>query len=156
MQIKKQSSATVKILNSKEKKAILKIIKNQWNCEFKTDLTFLLTHKNRIYIINNNFSNIDISTLKIDHLGSYFGELYPNNLRLSIEGSQLIGPLAKKNIIELNKEEMRSWLKGNDLQKKGEGFIILKYKTDFIGCGTASLNTITNFVPKNRRILCND
>ncbi len=36
--------------------------------------------------------------------------------------------------------------------KKPHGFIIMKYKNDFLGTGKASENKITNFVPKTRRL----
>ena len=39
--------------------------------------------------------------MNTDMLDKLFGELKDDKLRLSIEGSQIVGPSAKKNIIEL-------------------------------------------------------
>ena len=88
----------------------------------------------------------------------YFCEIKNDELRLSIEGTQLIGPTAKKNVVEITKEEMRSWLKGNNLQKETDckGFAIIKYGNDYLGCGKIRKNEIINFVPKTRRIMSND
>ena len=164
MEIKKQSKSVIKILKSKEKKIIINIIKKQWKCNFNTDLTFLINNKNRIYLINNEFAKIDLTNIKINHLGLYFGEFYPktNEIRLSVEGSQLIGPIAEKNTIELNKEETRCWLKGTDIKTDTDKkpnthkFVILKNSNDFLGCGRTESTKITNFMPKTRRILCSD
>ena len=45
-------------------------------------------------------------------------------------------------------------MKGNELeiQTGKKGFLIIKYKNDFLGCGKASEPKITNFIPKNRRL----
>lgn len=152
----------LKALNSKEKKELLNKIKEEFECELKTDYFFFINPKNKIYISSNEISKIDLSKLKIDSLGLYFGELAKGMLRLSIEGSQLIGPIAKKNIVEINPGEMRDWLKGNDLEIEtdNQGFVILKYENDFLGCGKVkkedSKTIILNHVPKARRILAED
>lgn len=145
----------LKILNSKEIKEIKVIIKNQWGCDFKTDLAFLLSSNNRIYVVSRDIAKVDMSKLNIEVIGSYFGELKDEQLRLSIEGSQLIGLIAKKNVVELDDNEYRTWLKGFDLQKEtaAEGFVILKHRNDFLGTGRVKEGEILNFVPKNRRIL---
>ncbi|MCX6747325.1 MAG: hypothetical protein NTU63_04310, partial [Candidatus Pacearchaeota archaeon] len=60
----------------------------------------------------------------------------------------------KKNIIELDDLQAEEWFKGHDLEIKEQnnGFKVLKYKDDFVGCGKLSNNRLTNFVPKERRI----
>lgn len=145
----------LKILNSKEIKEIKEIIRNQWGCDFKTELAFLLSSNNKIYVVSRDIAKVDLSKLNIEIIGMYFGELKDEQLRLSVEGSQLIGLIAKKNVVELDDDEYRTWLKGFDLQKEtaAEGFAILKHKNDFLGTGRVKEASILNFVPKNRRIL---
>ena len=101
---------------------------------------------------------MDISKLRMDSMGLYFGTLAKGGLRLSIDGSQLIGPLAKKNVLEVDKKEMRCWLKGNELEKQVEmeGYIIMKCEKDYLGCGFPKNGRIMTFVPKSRRILAAD
>ena len=55
-----------------------------------------------------------------------------------------------KNIVELDKKEAELWSMGNDLDKKLKvyGFVILKHKKDFIGCGKYKEGKIFNYVPK--------
>ena len=108
----------LKILNTREIKRILELIKKQWNADFKQSYAFLMNNKNKIFLVNRDISRIDLDKVKINNIGLYFGELNKGELRLSIEGSQLIGPLAKKNILELNDDEARDYLKGFDLDKK--------------------------------------
>lgn len=149
----------LKFLNTKEIKEIKKKIAEQWGCDFKTDFAFILSSKNKIYLISREIERIDFDRLPISNAGVYFAELTENGeLRLSIEGSQMIGDCAKKNIIELSKEQMRIWLKGNDLEidTKEKGFVILKYNDDFLGTGKVKESKILNFVPKTRRILAED
>ena len=45
-------------------------------------------------------------------------------------------------------------MKGNELNIKSnlKGFVVIRYKDDFLGCGKASAEKITNFVPKERRL----
>ncbi|MBW3022690.1 hypothetical protein KY308_01135 [Candidatus Woesearchaeota archaeon] len=148
----------LKFLNTKEAKHIKKMISEQWDCDFKTDFAFLLSSKNKIYLVSKDIVKVDFEKLPISTLGVYFGELMNNELRLSIEGSQMIGSCAKKNVINLDKNQMRLWLKGKDLEieTKAEGFAILKYENDFMGTGKVKENKILNYVPKTRRILAED
>ncbi len=108
----------LKILNKKEKRDIVNKIKNQWGFNGRLDYVFLINKKNKLYIIGEGIKNINLDKLKIDSVGLYFGELIKKELRLSIEGSQIIGPNSDKNIIELNEKEKMEWLKGNDLNNK--------------------------------------
>ena len=75
-------------------------------------------------------------------------------MRLSIDGIHLLQDQITKNMFELNEEQMLEWMHGSELQiKSGEkGFLIMKYKEDFLGTGKASEEKISNFIPKNRRL----
>ena len=144
----------IKILNKKETKEIFNSIEKQWNAKLKLDYVFLKTEKGKVYIINKDISKIDLSKLRVNTIGLYFAEMKNNEIRLSIEGSQIIGPKANKNILELDQEEVKEWMKGNDLEKEGNfsGFLIMKNKDDYLGCGNYRDGEILNFVNKARRI----
>ena len=84
----------------------------------------------------------------------YFCEL-GKEIRLSIEGSQLVGPKATKNIAEITEQQAKQWLKGEDLEIKDNhysGFIIIKHDNYFLGAGKYKENKILNYVGKSRRI----
>lgn len=143
----------LKILNKKQIKKILEIIKKQYGCKVNLDYAFLQNEKNRVYIANKEFADIDLTKLRINSVGLYFGELRSGELRLTIEGSQIIGPYAKENVVELDEKESKEWMKGYDLVKETntKGFVIIKHKEDYLGCGKVKENKIFNYVPKNRR-----
>ncbi|MHA1578267.1 MAG: methyltransferase RsmF C-terminal domain-like protein [Candidatus Freyarchaeota archaeon] len=93
--------------------------------------------------------------INVIHYGVYFGRLEKDQLRLTIEGAQLIGETAKKNVIELDYDDAVKWMRGEDFQLESEyqGYVILKWKNYFLGCGKLKNGVIKNFVPKNRRII---
>jgi len=144
----------LKILNSKETKEILKLIEEQWGAKLKLDHAFLKNNKNRVFIVNKDISKIDYSKLRINSTGLYFCEIDKIGIRLSIEGSQIVGPKATKNIADISDDQVKKWFKGEDLEVKGKysGFILIKHNKDFLGSGKIKENKILNFVPKIRRL----
>ncbi len=150
-------SLELKILNRKKIKEILALIKKQWGAGFKTELAFLMNTQNKIFLVNKEVFNLNLEKLRINSIGLYFGELKNNELRLSIDGSQLIGNGAQLNIAELNEKQAMQWLKGHDIDVKGnyKGFVILKHKNDFLGTGKYKNGKVLNFVPKARRFKYN-
>jgi NOL1/NOP2/fmu family ribosome biogenesis protein len=75
-------------------------------------------------------------------------------LRLSIEGSQIIGKVAKRNVLELDDDLAKKWMSGEDFEIKTElnGFVIIKNRVDFLGCGRVAKGKLFNYVPKERRV----
>ena len=144
----------IKILNKKEIKKIYELVKKQWDASINLDCAFLKNAKGKVYVVGKDISRLDLGKLRINSIGMYFGEMRNWELRLSIEGSQIVGKKAKKNVMELNEEEMKQWMRGNDLEKEGDlsGFILIKHKDDFLGCGKYREGKIVNFVGKSRRI----
>ena len=148
----------LKVLGRKDKKKFLELLKKQFGFEKKLDYVFLINNKNKIFIVNKELVNIDLNKIRINSIGMYIAEFRNDEVRLSIEGSQFIGPDAKKNILGLNDKEAREWLKGNDLEKEInlKGFVIIKNDNDFLGCGKVKEKGILNFVPKTRRLNVSD
>lgn len=159
------------ILNSKEIKEITKLIESQWGVKLNLDYTFLKHSKTqeifdskkgknfsgnqecRIFIVNKDIKNIEFEALRISSVGMYFCEVDRKGIRLSIEGSQLIGPKAVKNIAEISEEQAKQWFRGEDLKINGSysGFVILKHKNDFLGNGKFRDGVVLNYVTKSRR-----
>ena len=120
----------LKILNSKEIKEILKLIEAQWGAKLKLNYAFLRNPKNRIFVVNKDIGKIELEKLRVNSIGMYFCEIDKLGIRLSIEGSQIVGPKAEKNIVEINEEQTKQWFKGEDLEINGNysGFLIIKHK----------------------------
>jgi len=148
----------LRVLERKDRKRFLEILKKQFGFKDKLDYVFLINNKNKVFIVNKEIAYIELSKIRINSIGLYIAEFRNNEVRPSIDGSQIIGPKAKKNIVELNEKEARSWLKGNDLEKEvgAEGFVILKHDKDYLGSGKVKENRILNFVPKTRRLNVSD
>lgn len=155
---------SLKILNSRETKHILERLEEQYGYIYdKTtqDYVFLMNKDNRIYLVSRSVELLPYQEMKIDSLGTYIGELYKESIRLSIEGSQFVGPKSKKNVIDLDKDEMLAWLKGADIEHAdtGRDFIILRYKdsktgyVDYLGAGKFKDGKIMNYVSKSRRLV---
>lgn len=145
---------TLKALNKKQIKELLKKIEEHYEVkELKLDYIFYQSNKGKIFLLSNKFKEFDHSSLNINSLGLYFANVKDKEIRLSIEGSQLIGNKAKKNVVEINEEELKDWLLGEDLEnKKGEGFVLIKNKNDFYGSGKVTKDRLLNFVPKEKRM----
>ena len=146
----------LKRLSNKEKKLLLKKIEKPYGIQdLKLDYLFFKNNEGKIFIVNKEFRNLDTENLNVNSIGLYFCRL-EKELRLSIEGSQIIGPFAKKNVLEISDQQANEWLRGNDLEdikeKLDETFVILKNKKDFIGSGRLKEGKILNYVPKERRI----
>jgi len=144
----------LKILNKKEAKKILSMLEKQWGFRDELDYAFLQSEKSKIYIANREIFGLDLSKVKVNSYGLYFAEI-KSGIRLSIEGSQIIGPKAAKNVVELTGKEAKQWMSGIDIEKEtdAEGFVILRHAEDFLGTGKATKDgKILNFVPKTRRL----
>jgi len=151
----------LRILNKKEIKSVLYLLKERFGCEIDFDFGMLKSRSGKIYLITKDVSKLNLKKLRISRTGIYFAtyeEKFKNNkIRLSIEGAQMVGALAKKNILEIDDLQLKKWFFGEDLVVKNafnlsDGFVILKYKNDFIGCGLLKQNTVKNYVPKERRV----
>ncbi len=144
------------VLNSKERKNIFRMLKEQFDSDFGEEYEFFINPRNRIFIISKDFSKIDVKELRVNSLGLYLGELYHEELRLSVDGAQIVGKNAKKNIIELNDEDSERWMKGEDFDVDSDlsGFVIVKNGSDIMGCGKIANKRLYNYVPKERRVNC--
>lgn len=121
------------------------MLKKQFDAEI--DLEFAIRGKKKIFA----FKKCDLELKKVTE-GIYFGKLEKDGLRLSIEGSFIVGKVAKKGIVELNEEEAIKWLKGENIDIAYEGYCILKWGNYFLGCGKGNGKKILNFIPKDRRL----
>ncbi len=142
------------ILNSKEIKGILKLIEIQWGAKLSLDCVFLKNSENRIFIVNRDIEKVNLEKLRINSIGMYFCEIDRKGIRLSIEGSQIAGPKAEKNVVEISEGQAKSWLRGEDLEIEGDysGFAIIKCNNDFLGNGKFKDGKILNYVNKGRRV----
>ncbi len=142
----------INFLNKKEVKKLLNKIKGHYGIkELNLEYEFLV-NKEKVYIISKGIKNLDLGKLNINSFGLYFCKA--DEPRLSIEGSQLIGNFATKNIVELSDNEIEKWIHGEGIEISSDlnGFVIIRHKNDYYGCGKMKNNRLLNYVPKDRRI----
>jgi NOL1/NOP2/fmu family ribosome biogenesis protein len=151
------------ILNSRKVNDLLQTIANQIGSDKKvmktafSDYAFLLLSEGKIYLARKEAFSIEIDELRVNSIGVYLGTIEESGFRYSIEGAQKLFCFATKNIISLNEDQAKFWMKGEDLLgdfSKYELYIILKYEDFILGCGKNSneKKRLINFTPKERRI----
>ncbi|MCK5624376.1 hypothetical protein KAI04_00870 [Candidatus Pacearchaeota archaeon] len=147
----------LKILSINEKRKIEKSLQEQFGINQIKGL-LVKRGEERIFLFQGNLSPKEIVELErkipLERVGIYFAKIVRDEPKLSIEGVQILKDQIKKNIFEVNKEQAEQWMSGQELNIKTgiKGFIIIKYKDDLLGCGNASEEKITNFIPKSRRL----
>lgn len=144
----------MKILSKKEKKKILNYLED-YGIEKKDLINYLFFKKeNKIIIITKDREEV-IKKLKdiANTIGFYLGKIEKKGFRLSFDACQLFKNKIKK-FIEIDEILAEKWFKGEDLniEKNINGFFVLKFNKDFIGCGYLNGKKIKNYVPKERRI----
>lgn len=144
------------ILNSREVRSLLGQLEKQYGCVLELDYVFLQSDKDKIFIINRDIEMIDFEQLRINSLGLYFCEISKGGeLRLTMEGSQLVGRYARKNVAELSEEQVRTYFRGQEVDwnnpTDGQPFLILKFWNDFFGAAKCKDGKILNYLPKIHR-----
>lgn len=145
----------LKFLNKKETSNILDKIMNTFGIkELDLNHDFIRNSEDKIFMVSKQISNFDIKNLRINSLGMYFCKIEKNGIRLSVEGSQKVGNLASKNVVELDKAQIKEWLIGNPVpyDRKENGFVIVRHENDFFGAGLLKDGTLINYFPKTRRL----
>lgn len=149
----------LKILNQKEKQEIEKKLNKQFGIK-EISGKIIMKGKEKLFLFSGSFTDKEIKKLEeliiIEKVGVYFAKIdeRTKDIRLSIEGSQIFKNQISKNIFEIPKELVEQWMKGQELNIKTgkKGFLVMKYKDDFLGTGKASEEKISNFIPKIRRL----
>ena len=142
------------------KRDVLELIEKNYGCKIKIRGVFLKTSKEKIWLASDAVQNFNLSKVQVNSVGLYFGKLKRNNkIQLSIEGSQIVGRYAQKNILELNEKQAMRYLQGFDAKVENfenceiNNFVILKLGKDIIGSGILREDgRIENLLPKTRRL----
>lgn len=142
------------------KKEILRLIEKNYGCKIRIRGIFLKSSKEKIWLASNAIQNFNFNRVKINSIGLYFGKLKRNDkIQLSIEGSQIVGKYAQKNILELDEKQAMKYLQGFDVRVERfdsceiNNFVILRFGKDIIGSGILRKDgRIENLLPKTRRL----
>ena len=147
----------LKILSKKEKAELATQLEKQFGIK-NAEGIFLMRGQERIFLFQGSLTEKQIKELEtavpVERVGVYFGKNINGQIRLSIEGTQMLKNQITKNIFELDDKQIELWMKGQEvlIETGKNDFLVMKYKDNFLGCGKASEKKITNFIPKNRRL----
>ncbi len=152
-------------LNKKRLKKINEKLKEYYNSTFSLEENFFILRGKDLYIISRDLLLLeDFESLKDVSSGLYVGELYEDNfLRLSVEGTQILGEKASKNVLELDDCDWKQWMmkmniKSEKFKSYKKAFYIIKHKNkstnkyDYFGVGLIKEDTLYNYIPKNRAV----
>ena len=154
---------TLTFLNSKETKEILRKLNKQFGIITLNGI-IVKRGKERLFLYQgsmeeNLIKKMEYLYFNIERIGTYFAKLLQEKdkevIRLSIEGTHLFKNQIKENIFEIPDEKaLQSWMEGSELNIASglKGYVVMKYKNNLLGCGKASTEKITNFIPKSRRL----
>ena len=141
-----------------------KLIKKKFGCETEKDLAFF-QRKEKIFVLKKEVLNILEKLIEknvnIINYGIYFGKEKINNIQLTIEGSQIVGKNAVKNVYEFKDFSIfERFLKGEEFEipeeiKNIENYPIAKWKNYFAGSIfiDRKRNKILTRISKGRRAL---
>ena len=153
---------SLQILDKREVKKLQEILDKNYKSGFELkDFGVMLGSEERIWLAARGVFSFDFSKLPVNSIGMNFGKLKRNGkLRLTIEGSQLVGRTAERNVAIISDSDAESFLRGEDvdiLQAIGceeHTFVILKTESGVIlGSALFAEGKMKNLLPKSRRII---
>lgn len=146
----------IQFIKSSEKKQLIKELNERFGIE-KIPYLLIRTGKERIRAFSGNLAKEEIlqitSLTNLETIGLYIlRKEKENDIRLTIDGAHLLKDQLINNIVEINESQLNEWIKGFDLEISApKGNVLIKHKSDFIGCGKSNSQKIFNYLPKDRR-----
>lgn len=126
-------------------------VKKQFGCGLPEGLAFYVKEeKKRLKVFA--YSGSSEPRLPFAWIGVHFGFLDDGVFAPSIEGAQLLGEGAVKNVVEVGVECARKYFRGEDitLPAEAEGIVLLKTEGKIIAPAQAKDNKLKNILPKSR------
>ena len=147
----------IKILSEQEKRKI----ENQLHAQFgikEIPGKIVMRGEEKLFLFTGEATEEEIRKIEavspVEKVGVYFAKLINEEIKLTIEGTQLLKEQITKGIFHRNDSQAEEWMMGRELNLKSglKGFVVMKNNDDYLGCGKASQEKITNFIPKSRRL----
>jgi NOL1/NOP2/fmu family ribosome biogenesis protein len=145
----------MKPLNSKQLKLLQEHVKDYYGFTGEFQYVVFSNEEDKYYVATREVEGYLDRSMRIERIGVYFGQDVHGELRLSIEGSQMIGPHATKHVITLTPEQRADWMLGKDIvieEEHPQKFHIVRCGEDFLGCGKFKNGLLHNYVPKERYV----
>ena len=120
----------------------------------------MLGSEERIWIASKDVFLFEFGRLPVNSVGINFGKMKRNEkFRLTIEGAQMVGRTAERNIAKVKDEDAEKFLRGEDIiaienvKCDEHNFVLVKTLSGrIIGSAMIAEGLLKNFLPKSRRI----
>ncbi len=148
-----------KILSKKEIEELEKLIEKNYGVKISLRDYLVFTSKEKIWIATKECAKIFSLNILINSAGLNFGKIRKGKIHLTIEGSQIVGRYASKNVVFINKNSAEKFLKGSDVKAEKEinceygNFVIVKSEDEILGSSLFLKDKIKNLIPKSRRTI---
>ena len=158
---RKREKRGLDILDKSEIESLQKIIDKNFKSAFDlNDFGVMLGSEEKIWLAARDVFTFDFSKLPVNSLGMNFGKIKKNDkMRLTIEGSQLVGSTAERNVAIISDVDAKKFLRGEDIdpmQKENcdeHNFVIVKTEGGTVlGSALLAEGRLKNFLPKSRRL----
>lgn len=139
----------------KERQRILDDVNSFFGSSFSTEDRVLVHRKkrniDRIFI----YSGSSLPEVRAEWIGLHFVTVDERGIVPTIEGAQLIGETAAKQVVDVSTSQALELFNGADSIscEQGEGIVIIRLEGLFIGVGLADGNRLHNLLPISRRIV---
>jgi len=110
----------------------------------------VISGKKRFRLAASGVASLD----QARQVGVYIAKETPFGLILSIEGSQILGPLASR-VVEVPERDVERWIAGEDLEVQADlepGLVVVRCGDLYLGSGVYSRGKLKNMVPSARRL----
>jgi len=153
---------SLRIVDKNEVEDLQKMIDRNYRSDFVLrDYGVMLGSEERIWIAARDVFEFDFSKLPVNSVGINFGKLKQNGkIRLTIEGSQLIGKTAERNVALIADDDAEKFLRGEDvsavetIECENHNFVLLRTESGrVVGSAMFAEGKLKNFLPKSRRIM---
>lgn len=151
---------SLKWLSAVEVRTINSMIEKQCGISFPSSFLYYLNEKEKLFLVNADFKKVDERKLIIDRVGLYVGEVKEKEVRLSKEGAQFLGQLARvngvvlKNTFELSGDLLKIYFSGEDLDVDlgvESKMVFVLFDSQVIGYAKYKEGVLHNYHPKQHR-----
>jgi len=108
----------LKILTEKEKHEIVQKLNKRFGIK-EIPGVITMHGKERLFLFQGDLNEKEIKELEqnvpIERAGIYFAKLIGNEVKLSIDGVQVLKDQITKNILEINEKQAQQWMMGREL-----------------------------------------
>jgi NOL1/NOP2/fmu family ribosome biogenesis protein len=148
----------MRLLTSAERRYLIKRLVDQHGIEDAfDDLVLIRAGQGRIRTATKEAYEVACRLRRTQQVGLYVAKIVKGDVILSIEGSQLLGNMITKNMVELSEKEAEEWMRAAPIQRpeRIEGkYVVARCGDFYLGSGRVSRDgRIYPQVAKWRRVM---